>query len=426
MIKIIHLADIHLGMENYGTTDRKTGLNSRLLDFLRNLDYVVDYTLKNKVDFWLFAGDAFKTRDPSPTQQREFAKRIKKVAAAGIPVIIVLGNHDLPNASGKADTLEIYKTLAVDNVYISQKPELLNFKKTKSGWILDKNSKSKKTKSTFQIATLPWIIKSRLTTKKDYQHKTIDQVHDLMTVKISQIVKDLAKQVDTARPSALVAHATVAGAVFGAERKVYVGSDVILPLNIFKQPWHYVALGHLHKYQALLKKPPVVYAGSIDRVDFGEATEKKGFVVAEINNSTSQVKTSYKFIAVPARKFVAINIKINDNDRDPTAKICAAIAKHKIKDSVVKIMITVPETIVGFIKENEIRSSLQEAYYLAGIKKEIIKVERTSTAVRGIESLDPLAALQKYFSTRNKKAQKTKDLQGLARKIVKEVDEELR
>jgi len=424
MVKILHLADIHLGMENYGTTDRETGLNSRFLDFLKSFDQAVDYTLKNKVDFFLFAGDAFKTRDPSPTQQREFAKRIKRVASAGIPVVLVIGNHDLPNASGKADTLEIYQTLTVNNVYISQQPELLKFQKSRAGiWKLAKNIKSSQSKNIFQIATLPWITKSGLATKKDYQSKTIEEVHQLMTDKISQTVKDLAAQVDKSQPAVLIAHATVAGAVFGAERKVYVGSDVVLPLNIFKQPWHYVALGHLHKHQVLSKNPPVIYAGSIDRVDFGEAKEKKGFVVAEINKKAGQFKTNYQFVPVPARKFVSINININEDDRDPTAKICSVIKKHDLKNGVVKVSITVPETVIGFIKEEEIRASLQDAYYIAGLKKEIVKTQRVTTKTKGIESIDPLAALAKYFSVRKRKSQPVKDLQTLAKEIIKEVNQ---
>jgi len=75
MIKLVHFADLHLGVENYGRLDPTTGLSSRLTDFLRAFDQVVDYALDeaNDVDLVVFAGDAFKTRDPSPTYQRAFA-----------------------------------------------------------------------------------------------------------------------------------------------------------------------------------------------------------------------------------------------------------------------------------------------------------------------------------------------------------------
>ena len=83
-MKILHLADLHLGVESYGRIDPATGLSTRLLDFLSALDQVVDYALKNKVDLVLFCGDAYKSRDPSQTQQREFAKRIKRLSESGM------------------------------------------------------------------------------------------------------------------------------------------------------------------------------------------------------------------------------------------------------------------------------------------------------------------------------------------------------
>ncbi|MBU1178505.1 exonuclease SbcCD subunit D [Patescibacteria group bacterium] len=422
MIKILHIADIHLGMKNYGTVDRQTGLNSRFLDFLHSFDYAVDYTLKNKVDFFFFAGDAFKTREPSPTQQREFAKRIKKIAAAGIPVVSIIGNHDLPNATGEADTLEIYKTLAVDNVYISQKPELLTFSQSAAGrWTLGKNKKSQ---NIFQIATLPWISKNALATKKEYQRKTIAEVDKLVVKKVSNLVKDLARRINTSQPAVLIAHATVAGAVFGAERKVYVGNDAVLPLSLFIQPWDYVALGHLHKHQILNQNPPVVYAGSIERVDFGEAKEEKGFVAVKINGKRKAKQANFEFISTPARKFIPITVEIKERDKNPTAKVCSAVKKHNLKEAVVKLNIVLPETSADLLEEDKVRRALEPAYYIAGIKKEIIKIQRPKSDVTSAESITPLEALNQYFSLRKKKSQAVKEATKLAQGIIEEVNQE--
>ena len=64
MIKFIHTADIHFGMENYGKIDPKTGIHTRLLDFEKALNFCIDYTIKNHFDFFLFSGDAYKTDTP--------------------------------------------------------------------------------------------------------------------------------------------------------------------------------------------------------------------------------------------------------------------------------------------------------------------------------------------------------------------------
>src|SRR5512137_2618895 len=114
-MKIIHFADLHLGVETFGHINPETGLSSRLEDYLKALDRVVDYAMERSVDLVLFCGDAYKSREPSQTQQREFAKRIKRLSAGGIPLFLLIGNHDLPNAIGRATTIEIFDTLSVPN-----------------------------------------------------------------------------------------------------------------------------------------------------------------------------------------------------------------------------------------------------------------------------------------------------------------------
>src|SRR5688500_1542453 len=118
-MKLLHFADLHLGIERHGATDPVTGLSSRLGDFLGALDRIVDAAIQSEVDAVLFAGDAFKNRDPSPTVQREFARRIRRLVEADIPIVILIGNHDLPNAWGRATAVEIFPVLAVPGVWIA-------------------------------------------------------------------------------------------------------------------------------------------------------------------------------------------------------------------------------------------------------------------------------------------------------------------
>ena len=123
-MKILHFADLHLGVETYGRLDPATGLSSRLLDFLSVLDQVVDYAIENRVDLVLFCGDAYRSREPTQTHQREFAKRINRLSTNDIPIFLLIGNHDLPNAIGKATTTEIFDTLTVEKVYVSNRPQV--------------------------------------------------------------------------------------------------------------------------------------------------------------------------------------------------------------------------------------------------------------------------------------------------------------
>jgi len=146
MMRILHFADLHLGVESYGRIDPATGLSTRLGDFLAALDEVVDYALNNEVDLVLFCGDAYKSRDPSQTYQREFAKRIRQLSVGDVPVFLLAGNHDLPHAVGRATAVEIFDTLAVENVTVANQPQTYRIE-TKKGPL--------------QVVALPWARRGR-------------------------------------------------------------------------------------------------------------------------------------------------------------------------------------------------------------------------------------------------------------------------
>ena len=138
-MRLLHISDIHVGVESYGRpasqadldalpdrfapgVDRTEylGVNTRLLDFLAAMDYAVDYAIDGGSDLVLFAGDAYKARNPTQTHQREFARRIARLSAAGIPTFLTIGNHDLPHVANRATALEIFPTLSVANVTVGQ------------------------------------------------------------------------------------------------------------------------------------------------------------------------------------------------------------------------------------------------------------------------------------------------------------------
>jgi exonuclease SbcD len=75
MPTLLHFADAHIDMANYGRHDPQSGLPLRVLDFLKSLDTIVDTAISEKVDLVLFAGDAYKDRSPAPTFQREWARQ---------------------------------------------------------------------------------------------------------------------------------------------------------------------------------------------------------------------------------------------------------------------------------------------------------------------------------------------------------------
>ena len=111
------------------------------------------------------------------------------------------------------------------------------------------------------------------------------QVYAELEARLTEVVSEWLEQVDPGLPIVLTAHASVQGAVYGGERSVMLGGDLVLPGSLVKDPrLNYVALGHIHKPQDLNEgsHPPVIYPGSIERVDFGEVKDDRFFVIAHV------------------------------------------------------------------------------------------------------------------------------------------------
>lgn len=381
-MKLLHFSDIHIGMENYAKLDPETGLSTRLLDFFQTFDFIVDLAIEEEVDAVIFAGDAYKTRDPNPTQQRGFGERIKRLAKANIPVVLVVGNHDTPNADGKANTLDIYSALEIDNVWVSRTPQYLVIP-TKSGDL--------------QIITLPWLHKN------DY--KTVGDKLNLLYNKIKP-----------SSPAIFLSHCEIEGASYGSEKGLAIANDVTIPLPLIQDKrLSYVALGHIHKHQVLSQNPLIVYSGSPQRIDFGEEKEEKGVCLVEIEDS----KTKFKFIPTNARRFLTIDINLKGTDQNPTKTIIDEISKHDVKETVIKVIINIPADLNSEIQMDKVKKALQEANFIAAISRNVERVERVKfDGTTQVESLTPVDALKKFFEFKKYPKSLQKELEEYASQIL--------
>ncbi len=386
---IIHTADIHIGVENYSRPDPKTRTSSRLQDFLRSLDELVDYSIDNEADLVLICGDVYKSRNPTQTHQREFVKRISRLAREGIKVFLLAGNHDSPNVPGPATTLDIFPTLDIENVQIANE---LNTQivQTRNGSI--------------QIISLPWIRKGDFMSLEKYNQLSNEKFNSAIEEKL---IEDLDKEIanlDSSMPSILASHVSVDLAKTSSEKSMTLGKDYLLPTNFLANPkLDYVALGHIHRHQILNDDPPVVYSGSLERIDFGEEKDSKGFCVIDISTSPDKKNrlNSYKFVEVNARRFKTIQIKIEENDGSPNEKIIAEIEKHDIYETIAQVIIEVSSSRYSEISDRKIRDSLSEANFVAAIRKNVITESKNRLGKELHESIPAIEALETYLKERN-------------------------
>ncbi|MBI4198021.1 MAG: exonuclease SbcCD subunit D, partial [Chloroflexi bacterium] len=338
----------------------------------------------------LFAGDAYKSRDPSQTHQREFAKRIAKLADAGIPVYLLTGNHDLPAVAGRASALEIFPTLDVQRVYVADHigTTLLPIPTSRDP---------------LQVIALPWIRRAQYLAREDTRDLTLDEINARLQETLTNLVQQELERLDPSIPAVLVGHATVAGATTGAERSMMLGRDPVLMLSTLASPrLDYVALGHVHKHQVLSQRPIVAYAGSLQRVDFSEEKEDKGFCVVELDATKPQGQrmVDFRFQPVHARPFVTVEVAVRPGD-DPTQRVLDALYRKDVRDAVVRVIITLPEELERVLREAEVRDALASAHYVAAIHRNVERPNRTRLAPEASRGLTPIQALRLYLETRD-------------------------
>ncbi|MFC1911925.1 exonuclease SbcCD subunit D [Chloroflexota bacterium] len=398
-MKILHFADLHLGVETYGRTDPATGLSSRFADFLSTFDRVVDYALENRVDLVLFCGDTYKTREPGQTQQREFARRINRLSSNNIPVFLLVGNHDLPNAIGRATATEIFDTLSIKNVYVSNRPDVYPIA-TASG--------------TVQIASLPWPRKSALLTREETKNLDFDQIKERLQEALTRAIEIDVSKLDPTLPAILAAHVWVTGSTIGSEKMMTIGQEQALLLsNVANPAFDYVALGHIHRHQVLAENPPVVYAGSLERLDFSDEDNEKGFYLVDIEAEETDDKrrVSFDFHPLPTRRFLTISVAITPEDTDPTTTVLRAISarENDIPEAIVRLEITLPDRSEGLLRDAEIRDALKDAYY-ATIAREIQREVRMRLGQFTAEDITPLDALKAYLESKKVPPERTEIL----------------
>jgi exonuclease SbcD len=409
-MKILHFADLHLGMETYGGVDPATGLSTRLIDVLKALDEVVEYAVDNSADLVLFCGDAYKNRDPSQTQQREFAKRLRRLSENGIPVFLLVGNHDLPNAIGRANAVEIFDTLSVSQIHVGNRPDVYNIP-TRQG--------------TVQVVALPWLKRSALLSREESKNLNIEQANDELQEIMTRRLIDLISDLDPGLPTLLAAHVAVSTAKPGSERSMVVGRDPVLLLgNVALPVFDYVALGHIHRHQVLLQSPPVVYAGSLERFDFGDEDEDKGFYVVDVETAGKEKRVIYEFHKVNARRFVTVSVDIAFEDADPTGTVLMAIARQHaaIKDAVVRVHINLPAALEPAIRKVEINKALEVAH-CAVVAKEVRQETRLRLGELTSQGLSPIEALKRYLESKKVRDERQEVLLEYGEKLMLQAEQ---
>ncbi len=403
MVKILHFADAHIDLANFGRHDPQTNLPLRTLDFLRSLDEIVNTAIEERVDLVLFAGDAFKDRNPSPTFQREWGKRMMRLSRAGIPTLLLVGNHDMTPAIGRAHALDAFETLEVPHIYVIDQPKLL-LPNDLGGLPL-------------QIMALPWLSRSRLIAALNLSPTDMKKIDEAIEQRLRLIFEEWFHQLDPALPTIFTAHATVEGAKYGAERSVMLGNDLVLNLSLLRHPrFDYVALGHIHLAQDLNagSHPPIIYPGSIERVDFGEAEDEKFFVLAEIERGKTSVHW-HKLANV--RPFLDLRCRVDEAASVMPRILSTLPPAEQLQDAIVRLIVEYPAEVGLVIDEQILRSMTANSFEFHLVRRPLLSSRARLPDDLLISNLTPQELLKLYLQATHSQPEEIDDLLSLAAEI---------
>ena len=263
-MRILHTADWHLGKMFYGeylTDEQAYVLTTQFLPLLR----------EERIDAVLLSGDVYDRSLPPTGAVALFDEIATKVTAElGIPFLVISGNHDSASRLSFGSAL-----LAKQGLFITGELEKA------SGPIVLEDAYG-------PIAFVPVPFAEPAVVRHYRQDDTIRTHEDALKAMLA-----VQGNTDIARKICLAHTFVVGGAVSDSERPLSIGGSDAVHADIV-EGYAYTALGHLHGPQQA-GRPSVRYAGSLLKYSFGEARQKKGAVLVDIDGSGKVETTCIPF-----------------------------------------------------------------------------------------------------------------------------------
>ncbi len=270
------------------TSDWHIDSTRNIEDTAKCVDFVIAETIRRRnllgldVPFtFTHGGDGYRTFNPSPIET-DVMHRTRLLKQNGINSEIIVANHDLreSESDGSVHAFIDMKNLG-GAMTVVEKPSIMPVIGKVNG--VD-------TQIAFRLL-IPHIGKA-----------TLQRAGLTYPQMFKRIADEMISQLPAGSKMILVSHFFVKEAKVGPHDHIMDGAHLV-PLASLQDPRLLaVFLGDIHKAQRLAEKPLVVYPGSIDRVDFGEAEDPKGFIYYEVHGSEIKIE----FVPTPARRFLHI------------------------------------------------------------------------------------------------------------------------
>ena len=263
-MRLLHTADFHAGRTLRGY-DRTPEIRQALTE-------VASLARSERVDAVLVAGDLFDSVNPSADAEAALFEFFLQLKELGVPSVAIAGNHD--SASRLAGLSGLLGWVGVQ--LVAQMP---------ANPQAAMRTVTARDGTELVVAAFPFLSERRLVKYADVLGGDVGQWRQKYREGMGFFMRQFEKGFRANAVNTLMLHATLEGsAPSGSERtflfdltNAYTIAPQQLPASA-----QYVALGHVHKPQQPSETPPAYYPGSLIQLDFGEAGEKKGVNLVEV------------------------------------------------------------------------------------------------------------------------------------------------
>lgn len=302
-MKILHTSDWHLN-DRLGHISRQKHIFNRLKE-------IAQYLKDHNVDVMVVSGDLF-SQSTRLEDVRDAINDVNSVFKAfllgGGTIVAISGNHDNePLFEMMRTTLDLASPLDPQNKGVRPKGRLYLVTQPTYLMLEDKLGQQ------VQFVLMPYPTSARYLRDENVNYSTLEEKNSLLhSAMVNRIRKIQETQIKPELPSVLVTHIHIRGIQTHNLYKITEREDVVFDLVDIPMNWAYVACGHIHKAQAISGTTHVRYAGSIDRMDYGERDDKKSVVLVEVNSKGREGDP----ICLPLNATAIYRIEINDPERE--------------------------------------------------------------------------------------------------------------
>lgn len=258
---ILHTSDWHVGKRIKGI--------SRLAEQGQVLAEIVAIARAEQVDLVLVAGDLFENAAPTPEATALVYRTLLDLRATDAAVVVVAGNHD--NAAGLDAVAPLLAGAGIT--------ALGQVRPAAHGGVLQVPTRSGQVAV---IALVPFLSQRYIVRAEALMSGEAAEHNAAYDERARRIIESLCASFRPDTVNLVMAHLMVRGGrLGGGERDAQTIFEYAVDPMAFPGSAHYVALGHLHRFQQVGGNLPAYYSGSPFQVDFGESEDDKGVVLVQ-------------------------------------------------------------------------------------------------------------------------------------------------